>query len=237
MRELKLIRKKLNPENKEILTDIRKYIYAKGVNEKILNEIELDIAGMLLESQKRGEKASEAIGEDYKAFCDELIKNCPRKKPIDYVIYILLLLSALAICFAITTYWSRVNHPFKYMYVEGFVLHCKLDSLISQLGSLIAGPIWGSVILAPIIMRNAFDKDKGCAFAFLFFIVYIVFIVVNIKVMDFIYGRFIRDQMITINLIKLGVISGITTAVLWGVLEWRMRHQLVNYKKNNGQNQ
>lgn len=45
---------------------------------------------------------------------------------------------------------------------------------------------------------------------------FIVYIVLNIRVMDFIYGRFIRDQMISINLVILGVASGITTAVFGG---------------------
>lgn len=63
-----------------------------------------------------------------------------------------------------------------------------------------------------------------------FFIVYMVCIVVNVSIMDSIYSRFIRDQMVSINLITLGVVSGIIAALLWGAMEWRMRRQLSNYK-------
>jgi DNA-binding ferritin-like protein (Dps family) len=229
MRELRLTRKKLNPDNKEILSDIRLYIYAKGVNEKILKEIELDIAGMLLESQERGEDAGETIGEDYKAFCDELIKNCPRKKPIDYVIYILLMFSSLILGYALLIYL----HPFYNMNVEGFMLHCKVNELISELGIIVAVMV-GSTVLAPIRQKNSFNKGKGCLVAFLCFVLYIV---VDIKILYYIYDRVPVNQMISINLLKVVIVSGLIAAITWGVMEWRMRRQLVNYKKNSGENQ
>ena len=229
MRELKLTRKKLNPDNKAILYDIRTYIYAKGVNEKILKEIELDVAGMLLESQERGEDAGEAIGEDYKAFCDELIKNCPRKKPIDYVIYIMLAFSIFSITYVLFMYVVGTYYPLIKMYVEGFILHCTVIDSISIASGFISGMV-GSMVLAPIKQKNSFKKGKGCLVIFSAFILYLV-----VHVMAIHYVRNIVDvnQMVSINLLTVGIASVLTAAAAWGVIEWRKRYQLSNYKKTS----
>ena len=83
MSELRNIKRQLSGENKSLLAKMSNYIYANGINLKLWKEIRLDIAGMLLESQERGEEAEIAFGYSYEKFCDSLIENCPRKKFAD----------------------------------------------------------------------------------------------------------------------------------------------------------
>lgn len=72
--------KKLNEENQIIYTDIVCYIRVSSINEKEKEEIISDILDMFLRCQKAGKSIEEAIGNDYKGFCDSIIQSVSQKK-------------------------------------------------------------------------------------------------------------------------------------------------------------
>ncbi len=81
--EYKSCYKQLNEENKRLLKKICLYVESRYLNEVAENELLVDIAGMALESQKRGESFRDVIGNDYESFCKELTKNSPRRSKVE----------------------------------------------------------------------------------------------------------------------------------------------------------
>ncbi|MDF3002400.1 MAG: hypothetical protein K0Q48_2519 [Bacillota bacterium] len=82
MNQLKKLRKENNKQDKllsnesnTIMVDMVCYLRASNLCEYDIEVIRKELTGMALESQLRNQQFSEVIGEDYKAFCDELIKN------------------------------------------------------------------------------------------------------------------------------------------------------------------
>ncbi len=87
--EYKSCFRQLNEENKKLVRKIRLYLEGRYLNEVAQSELLGDIAGMALECQKRGESFLDAIGNDYKSFCKELVKNSPRRSAAEGVFLIL----------------------------------------------------------------------------------------------------------------------------------------------------
>ena len=71
--------KLLSKENYSILTDIVVYLRSSNLTDYSVEAIRKELRGMALESELRNEKFSNVVGEDYKLFCDELIKNGTQK--------------------------------------------------------------------------------------------------------------------------------------------------------------
>ena len=77
--EYRGILQQLDPENRRSLRRMGRYIGSYSLNEVAYEELMSDLSGMALESQKRGQPFSEAVGMDEAAFCHELVKNCLRE--------------------------------------------------------------------------------------------------------------------------------------------------------------
>lgn len=71
--------KQLNKENDEIITDLVIYIQDKNLSAYNMQVVRREITAMAIESQMRGVSLKEVFGEDYRAFCDELVENSPKK--------------------------------------------------------------------------------------------------------------------------------------------------------------
>ncbi len=91
-------------------TDMVVYIRSQNISLEDQEKVRGDIAAMLLEGEGRGLAPTEIIGEDYKAFCDELIAEIPK---LGILQRILAALSAdflsLAVLTAIWTVFTPIN--------------------------------------------------------------------------------------------------------------------------------
>lgn len=78
--------KQLTKENNEILTDMVVYLHSSDLCEYDIEVIRKELLGMALEAQLRGENFSNVIGDNFKVFCKELIKNGRKKTPYEKVL-------------------------------------------------------------------------------------------------------------------------------------------------------
>jgi len=145
--------KELNSKNKKILTKMLQYLDSRALNEIVYNEVRADLASMLLENQKRGGTSDEVFGNDYKAFCDDLVKNSPRKCAfeilLELVIFLLLSFAViLPLLFLGDTIFLTDDNR-----VEGLTVICNWHTFAIMLfGSSLSG--FGSLY----IQRNAFGN-------------------------------------------------------------------------------
>ena len=79
LRENNELEKRLSKEADRVLTDIVVYLRQADVNEYNQELARRDITNMLIEGEARGENAAAVIGGDYKAFCDAVIAELPKK--------------------------------------------------------------------------------------------------------------------------------------------------------------
>ena len=73
------LEKELTPENNRAMTDIIVYLRAANITEYQQELVRRDITEMVLEGQRRGATMEEVIGEDYKAFCDAVLLELPKR--------------------------------------------------------------------------------------------------------------------------------------------------------------
>lgn len=71
--------KMLTKENGLIMADIVIYLRSSQLCDYDIELIRRDLFGMIYEAQLRNEPAAQAIGEDYKSFCEELMKSGRQK--------------------------------------------------------------------------------------------------------------------------------------------------------------
>src|SRR5665648_902590 len=72
--------KQLTKENNGILIDAVVYLHSSDLCEYDIEVIRKELFGMAWEAQLRGENFSSVIGDDFKLFCDELIKVGRKKR-------------------------------------------------------------------------------------------------------------------------------------------------------------
>lgn len=78
-KENNLLDKQLSKENNTIMMDMVCYLRSSDLCDYDIEIIRKELTGMALEAQLRNEKFSDAVGDDYKALCDELMKNGRQK--------------------------------------------------------------------------------------------------------------------------------------------------------------
>lgn len=71
--------KKLSPENNRVITDMVCYLRSSNLSDYDLETMRRELTGMALEAQLRGDDFNRVIGNDYKAFCAELMVNGRQK--------------------------------------------------------------------------------------------------------------------------------------------------------------
>lgn len=69
--------KALSQEGQKLLTDLVVYLRGSRASVWEQEQVRRDITQMLLDAEKRGEKAESVIGSDPKSFCDEVIGELP----------------------------------------------------------------------------------------------------------------------------------------------------------------
>lgn len=83
------LEKKLNEENQKILTDIVVYLRASHISEYQQEIIRKDITNMMIDGELRNMTMHEVIGDSYKEFCDNIIAEVPKQKPLEKVLSML----------------------------------------------------------------------------------------------------------------------------------------------------
>ncbi len=81
--------KELSKENSTIMTDMVCYLRASNLCDYDLENIRKELIGMAIEAQLRGEFFGDVVGEDYKVFCIEIIKNGRQKTSYEKILGIL----------------------------------------------------------------------------------------------------------------------------------------------------
>ena len=73
------LEEQLTRENNRMMTDIIVYLRASNTTAYQQECVRRDITGMVLEGQRRGAPMERVIGEDYKAFCDAVLSEVPKR--------------------------------------------------------------------------------------------------------------------------------------------------------------
>lgn len=69
----------LNAENRALLTDLVVYLRAAPISEYQQELVRRDITHMMLDGERRGDAMQSVLGEDYCAFCDQVVAALPRR--------------------------------------------------------------------------------------------------------------------------------------------------------------
>ena len=77
------------PENQKILVDIVAYLRGSPASPYQQELVHRDILDMLQEGEARGQTAAQVIGEDYQAFCDEILAELPKRSMKQRIVYAL----------------------------------------------------------------------------------------------------------------------------------------------------
>lgn len=77
LKENERLEQQLTAENDRILTDLVVYLRGSGKSEYQQELVRGDITRMLIEGQARGSTAAEVIGEDCRAFCEQVLAELP----------------------------------------------------------------------------------------------------------------------------------------------------------------
>ncbi len=85
--------KQLTKENNSILTDMVCYLRSSDLCDYDIEITRKELTGMALESQLRNEKFNDVAGEDYKALCDELMRNGRQKTLYEKALEVLYVLT------------------------------------------------------------------------------------------------------------------------------------------------
>ncbi|SDI38375.1 hypothetical protein [Desulfosporosinus hippei] len=91
-KENNVLDKQLSKENNTIMMDMVCYLRSSNLCEYDIEIIRKELTGMALEAQLRNEKFNDVVGDDYKALCDELMKNGRKKTLYEKTLEILYVL-------------------------------------------------------------------------------------------------------------------------------------------------
>jgi len=152
--------KQVNPENKEAFTDM--ICYLRGANISVYHQelVRHDLTEMVLSAQQRGENIRAVIGEDYQAFCDDVIASLPpttlKQRIIDIfdtVCWSLSIIGAIKIVMANET--IALIHDFISGNPRNYQISVSIGSVIS-IGIIVAAAIF----IVEIFMKHAFQIGK-----------------------------------------------------------------------------
>lgn len=141
----------LTPENQKILVDIVAYLRGSSASTYQQELVHRDILDMLQEGEARGQTAAQVIGEDYQAFCDEILAELPRRSARERTIYGLSVVSLSAavlvvIWLGFSLFTAVIQGPFTLW------LPVKLGQLLG--GALIIAFSYG---LVEYVCRTSFE--------------------------------------------------------------------------------
>lgn len=152
--------KDLFPEYVPVMVDMVCYLRASHLSEYHQEVVRQDLLEMLLSAQERGDSIESVIGNDYKAFCDEIIASLPAKTIPQRVCGAL---STFFQCAAILSLIGVLFSKDTYRIIRSTFANQPVDYLISvPISSVIlfALIIAFSVFIVQYICRTAFQTEK-----------------------------------------------------------------------------
>lgn len=177
------ISKKLNEENDKIYTDIVCYIRGSSLNELDQEEVISDILDMFLRCQEENKPIEEAIGEDYKGFCDSVIEAAGNKKFSFHN-------TISNIKMIISCFFILLTIDLAFFYLPRLIKVKKAEDYKFSLSFLIAYIIimFISISIVKYILKNSFNisesvksKKKIIIFSIGYYLVIVLLILINYK--------------------------------------------------------
>ncbi len=152
--------KQLNAENNKVMTDIICYLRVANISVYNQEIIRQDLLEMLLSAQERGENVQAVIGEDYKAFCDEIIESLPPQNRKERVLEFF---DTVFLCTAILGAINIITSKDTIALIRNLASGEPLNFRISVLaGQLIAYPIIiaAAFIVVRVVCKASFKPEK-----------------------------------------------------------------------------
>lgn len=152
--------KQVNPENREAFTDMICYLRGGNISEYDQEVVRQDLTEMVISAQLRGENISSAIGEDYKAFCDDVIASLPPKTSKQKMIEIF---DLVCWCLSLLGVINMVMADETISLIRNFIVGKPLNYNVSvSLGTVISSGIIvvAANVIVEIFMKNAFQIGK-----------------------------------------------------------------------------
>ena len=146
---------KLSKETNDVLTDIVVYIRSKSISEYDQERVRRDIDEMLFEGERRGMSAAEIIGDDYKAFCDAVMREVPKLSKAQRVMTAVQeVLAGVIVLLAIWTVFSPIIQLIKKE--PWYLLPLRLSDLITATVIVAA-----AVLIVVYITKNVFTPKPA----------------------------------------------------------------------------
>jgi len=209
-KENNLSEKQLTKENNLILTDMIVYLHSSNLCEYDIEIIRKELIGMALEAQLREEGLSTVVGEDYKAFCDELIKNGRKKTSYETVLEFL-----YVVVFG-------GGALFFYEIIKNIIMVVSKKGLTNSVLDL---PIsWGFVVsfvcailfaygIFTFVSKNSFELTDSKLHKFLFIVGFTI-IFVGIGFSRYFFDRFILSTINILIPIAIWIVGFIVVKIL-----------------------
>ena len=152
LKENNKFEKNLSKESNEVLTDIVAYLRGSALSEYHQEEVRRDISQMIFDGEKRNESIRAIIGEDYKSFCDEIVKSFPpRSKKEKFLEWLSLFFQMLNTLSLLWLFSSLIL-----IFTENatvYRLPLSLDQIINGMFISI-----GSIFIVTFVSKTSFNK-------------------------------------------------------------------------------
>ncbi|SDE92580.1 hypothetical protein SAMN04488542_103232 [Fontibacillus panacisegetis] len=150
---------KLNKENSIVMTDMVCYLRVANISEYHQEMVRQDLLQMVLSAQQRSAYIKEVIGEDYKAFCDEVIAALPPISPKErFLDFADIILRCIAILGVINIIISKEMFELIRNAVTGQTLDYQLSISVGTLLST-AVIVAAASFIVHFIGRHSFDTQ------------------------------------------------------------------------------
>lgn len=158
--------KLLSKENNLIMTDMIVYLRSSDLCDYDIEVIRRELFGMVYEAQLRNEPASQVFGEDYKGFCEDLMKNGRQKSLYEkFLEWAYIVVLGVGVLFAIEVIFSGfIFEPFLYGNVS---MPITSGFLISTCMTVV-----GAITIYWFFTKHSFElSEKGLSGYKMFFII------------------------------------------------------------------
>jgi len=198
---------KLTREGARTYSNIRRYLGGKAINRYEYKKVSEDVYQMICDAEARGETAYDVFPDGGKEFCDEVLRNCLRKKWYEVSFEILFCASTLLALFMAIAVCGVASWPEEGEGVNGVVIALCADNLI---GPILGGEMGGTV--GVIVNRNVFlNKRRQFLFCIIAIVAFAVLTIVSAIVLNVIFD----ERIFTFNWVAIVVPSAVLAVIFW----------------------
>lgn len=152
--------KQVNAASQEAFTNVICYLRGANISEYHQELVRQDLLEMVLSAQQRGEDIQSVIGNDYKAFCDEVIASLPPNtvkqkivEGIDIFCWCFSILGAINLVISKETI-VLIRNMFTGQELN-FHISISLGMILSTIAIMVA-----AVAIVQYIVKNSLEKEK-----------------------------------------------------------------------------